>query len=355
MPNILNLRRDDSPDSILLHIQQTGPDLLDLRMIGTDGQSPFTANLKHRDISQCRSRQFRGTDDEWAGILKALFTHDFNLPDGEFLKGVEAVASVADDAITISIRRNISGITQRLGSLTLALDEQEPIELFDWAGIAANTAADQQSQFLAAQQSIVDQKETILRLTAQLDQLVDAKKQHDEQLMSKFAALLNSKKLKIRDQQRLLSHAKLDPRSAKHVQQSRSESSKSRTPNASRHAKRKANNSLEDTEMDDDDEPTQVDDDEDGQSDGHLTPSKSDATDDETDDDAFDAPAPVSTKSQTPNQQKPPAVSQQQQVPPRRELPFVNTNDKTSQRSMPVQPNAAIEDDETEDETDDEL
>jgi hypothetical protein len=51
----------------------------------------------------------------------------------------------------------------------------------------------------------------ITRLEEQLQGLVDEKLAHENALLQKFADLLNSKKLKIRDQQRLLAGAKVDP------------------------------------------------------------------------------------------------------------------------------------------------
>ena len=51
---------------------------------------------------------------------------------------------------------------------------------------------------------------TIASLDAKLDELVKAKSEHEEELISKFVLLLNEKKLKIRNQQRLLSTAKVD-------------------------------------------------------------------------------------------------------------------------------------------------
>lgn len=53
-------------------------------------------------------------------------------------------------------------------------------------------------------------EETIAKLNAQLENLVQAKNDHDDQLIAKFVQLLNEKKLKIRNQQRLLASANID-------------------------------------------------------------------------------------------------------------------------------------------------
>lgn len=53
-------------------------------------------------------------------------------------------------------------------------------------------------------------EETITKLNAQLEDLITAKNEHDDQLIAKFAKLLNEKKLKIRNQQRLLATANVN-------------------------------------------------------------------------------------------------------------------------------------------------
>jgi hypothetical protein len=58
---------------------------------------------------------------------------------------------------------------------------------------------------------ITEQKKTVERLNAQIKSLGEAKQEHENALLRKFSELLNSKKLKIRDQQRFLATAKVDP------------------------------------------------------------------------------------------------------------------------------------------------
>lgn len=50
------------------------------------------------------------------------------------------------------------------------------------------------------------------RLQKQLKELIQAKEEHENALLQKFTEVLNAKKLKIRDQQRLLATAKIDPK-----------------------------------------------------------------------------------------------------------------------------------------------
>lgn len=55
-----------------------------------------------------------------------------------------------------------------------------------------------------------------------MNDLTSARDEDQAQLFTKFALLLNAKKLKIRDQQRLLAHAKINAQTAKQVQSARS-------------------------------------------------------------------------------------------------------------------------------------
>lgn len=58
-------------------------------------------------------------------------------------------------------------------------------------------------------------EETIQKLHDQLEELLNAKSQHEAKLMYNFVQLLNEKKLKIRNQQRLLATSTPDPAKGK--------------------------------------------------------------------------------------------------------------------------------------------
>lgn len=81
--------------------------------------------------------------------------------------------------------------------------------MFQWAGIAAEAATEARDEIVELRDKFDAQQETINRLNAQLEDLIKAKEEHENALLGKFKELLNSKKLKIRDQQRLLAGAKI--------------------------------------------------------------------------------------------------------------------------------------------------
>lgn len=189
-----------------------------------------------------------------------------------------------------------------------------------------------------------------------------AKKSHQDEMLRKFAALLNTKKLKIRDQQRLLAHARVDPGAADQIQQARSVTA-GRKPDLSRSSKRKADASSHEPETDDEGfERTDLGNrmnQEDDMRQEHDEPLDSDKSDLDIEDDDSDggfAPAPmpsqsshsqarsqisVGSRAKTSETAKPdearaaPMKSPEIELPPRRQLPFSKRSVATSSQMPP--------------------
>lgn len=100
---------------------------------------------------------------------------------------------------------------QRLGSIVLKQDDEQAIELFEWSGLATARVDALETQLSSLTDRYRVAESTIHQLGEQLSQLMKAKEQHEDQLVANFVLLLNEKKLKIRNQQRLLSSATVDP------------------------------------------------------------------------------------------------------------------------------------------------
>ena len=279
------------------------------------------------------------------------------------VQGVESVASVSDGQINITIRKNISGITQRLGSITLAQDDDEEIELFQWTSISAQSAADAVTTISTLHSKLAEQQETIAKLNVQLDDLIKAKQEHEDILLQKFTELLNSKKLKIRDQQRLLAGARVDPSTAERV-------SEARSPEVPRRSKRKAggkgkakavaedeeSDGFEDapaSKMDVDADTHNNDEDEDDRF-AQMTPEASDTTED---DEEVPSRAPKQSLTEQVQQVQAAGASaprEETELPAPRDLPFQKKYLRSQKPSEEAKAHAtpAVEDDE---ETDDEL
>ena len=131
-------------------------------------------------------------------------------------------------------------------------------------------------------------------------ELVQLKNDIDTHLLEKFSLLLNEKKLKIRDQQRLLQNSTVDPAQVKELEQARSSS---RSAGPSRKGKRKAGAVEEELDegfekMDVDDKPTVEDADQDSARNSDDSTADEETADQASDDD--DEPPAPPPKRQTP-------------------------------------------------------
>ena len=259
-------------------------------------------------------------------------------------------------------------------------DDDEDIQLYDWTGFAVTRADALAHQLATFQSTVAEHQKTIDDLTLQLDDLVRAKKSHQDEMLRKFAALLNTKKLKIRDQQRLLAHAKVDSGAADQIQQARSGTA-GRKPDLSRSSKRKADASSHEPETDDEsfertDPGNRTNEEDDMRDREPLGSDKSDLDTEDEDSDGGFAPAPMPSQpsqSQARSQvsigakaktsetarsdeaRTAPAKSPEIELPPRRQLPFSRGNATSSSQIQPkstAKPLPTMFDD---DETDDEL
>lgn len=240
--HVLRLRRTDdkSAKHMLVNIAKEGRKDLDLKLIGTDQSELFVVSFKEADTKAYQDRNFKGNLEEWKTLLMFALLH--HKPEGllpDSLQGVETVAAISKTNATITIRKKVGEITQRLGTIPLQKTDTE-VDTLEWVDAAAAEADGLRLQLDVLRASVESQRDSIAKLTTELDMLVRAKKAHEDELLSKFAALLNAKKLKIRDQQRLLKSAKIDSDAAIDVSRSKS----ARTPreaSSSRGGKRKAN------------------------------------------------------------------------------------------------------------------
>ena len=372
---VLRLNRIDStPEaSVLVKVDRQGIDAsrLDLRLVGTDGEYPYVGTISSHDLASLRNKGYSGGSDEWRLVLSAILLEDTEVEISPAADGVEAVATVGEQ-VTIIVRKNIGGITQRLGTITLVKRETEEIELFDWTALAASSSDHLRVNVKSLQESLNSQQDTITNLTAQLDDLVKAKKEHEDELVQKFAELLNTKKLKIRDQQRLLVNAKIDPETASQVQNSRAPVDR-RKAGSSRPSKRKAHEEPLASESDEFDHDAETRGNADRNDVRTQTPEQSEldeTEDEESDADGF-APAPAASQASRKglgNKGRALEASQDRhnerdmsepvaQLPPRRELPF---NQKALAVTKPSQkhegpgtsaptPKVAEDDEETDD------
>ncbi|KAI9673558.1 MAG: hypothetical protein M1829_004065 [Trizodia sp. TS-e1964] len=326
---------DDQESFVLLHVSPSGSLPWDLKIVATEGTSAFVKTVDQTLLARLKSKHFQGSQGEWESILSHLLLHKLlQGTERDSIKQTELVATtVADAEITISIRKRIGSMIQTLGSLSLPYDDNETIQLFEWTATAAESDSQTQTQVGLLTDRNTAQQVTILSLSRQLEDLVKAKEAHENALLENFRDLLNSKKLKIRDQQRLLAAVKVDSGTASKVISARANPA-SRNPGSSRSGKRKTSGQaspqekalVEDqgTETESEDEREELD--------RAVTAETPDRTEDESTDgtEDFAPPKPPAGKAAV---VAPAAVPKKDirpskritSPPPRRELPFKKT------------------------------
>ncbi|KAK4250136.1 hypothetical protein C7999DRAFT_12031 [Corynascus novoguineensis] len=237
--HIVRIPRTDEEGSFILgEVTPSGSKPLNVKFVATEGEEPYVVKLRHDRVGELRASTSPCTPEEWENILKAL------LFGGEPIDGIEAGAEAnVGKSITITIRRRVAGISQRLGALTLKHKADEAIQLFDWCGAAALQREQLQETAAAEKAKVSELESRIAELKGQLDELIELKKAKEAEMLEKFCGLLNEKKVKIREQQRLLSIAQVDHSKLDEVRASQATGSsitEGRNPAPSRRAKRKA-------------------------------------------------------------------------------------------------------------------
>ncbi|KAJ5512984.1 hypothetical protein N7463_002536 [Penicillium fimorum] len=312
--------------------------------------------VKQTRLKDLQAKNYQGSDDEWLKTVSLILGQCSAPPDEpDWATGLEASANISgsdedNKEIVITIRKRVQTITQRLGALILKQDDEQAVELFEWTGITAARVhmLEQQVSSLTASYRLAE--DTIHKLNEQLEELVHAKTEHENRLVANFVQVLNEKKLKIRNQQRLLVSATVDATKVSEIQTSIPEESHG-IAKKSHPAKRSARR-MSDT--DDSDEFEQMD----------IDPIRTDQdppTNRDTDDEERSTPRPLdgeqnnSTTDDDSSQDEPAQLKRvspaRDNAPPQRDLPFAKRTGGSIKRTAPTQPSEDAE--ETAGETDD--
>lgn len=363
--HILYLSRSDSDgEHVLVNVSSAGSSALDLKLLATEGESPYIATIRQSRISKLRDKRNQLSDDQWEDVLHStLLQRRIQRPEASALEKLEVLATLNGDQLSLIFRNNISGITQKLGEVVFKKDENQELDIVGWAGTAVKRSNGLDGEFRDLISKYDEQSKKIEKLNFQLEDLIKAKIQHENSLLQNFRELLNTKKLKIRDQQRLLAGAKADPKQAATLQNARS-TLKSRAATASRAGKRKANGSHRASESSEEsgfEEKAPIRKPESDLSEKMNTPEHSDQelTEDESDDDLESAPpaAKLPDRNKAADGAKG-TIGEEMQLdtlPPPRDLPFgeggrrVQTRRSVTDDKSTITHEACNEDEETDD------
>jgi hypothetical protein len=363
--HVLRVHCTDDPSAcLLLNVTQTSDTRpLDLKLVATEHEHLYHGSVKDKNVAALRASRYTGDDDEWRQLLAYTLLQERAAANLNALHGLEVVAAVSGETCTLSLRRKFGGVVQPLGSIILSCDdEREEVSAFDWVETAVASSDGLRSELATLQASLASQHAQVASLTSQLDELVKAKKDHEEQLLRKCAALLDTKRAKIRDQQRKINAVRTEARKA----------------GTSSRGKRGVS-ALDDDSGNEDADADAYDygdeeEDDDGDEEGQRTPEQD--TEDEGSDDGFAAPSKIApTKSAAPTTARQArgeetasegrgkdGTAMEVDLPPRRELPFARRAPQKDEgmglrSTRPSAPPPAEEEEEEEDDddTDDEL
>ncbi|PYI12126.1 hypothetical protein BO78DRAFT_332254, partial [Aspergillus sclerotiicarbonarius CBS 121057] len=360
LPRILRVPRSDEPDTfVLLHVSRLGSAALDLNLAATEGEIPYNGVVRQARLQTYRSKNYQGTHDDWTQIMLHALGQLENPTDGsELLSGVELSASITGrgsegNELIIIVRRKIHTITQRLGSIILRQDDEQAIQLFDWSAVAVTRADFLEQRLSGLQQHCLTAENTIKQLNRQIEELISAKSHHEDQLMMNFTQVLNQKKLKIRNQQRLLASAKVDMGEGKvqimvEIGKDRAASSSVYEPIGDTRRVKRGISRISDDEVESDDGFERLE----CRTKHHSSPSETDTDngpvstpqpleeEDDTTDEGMPTPSNVEWRER---EQHSPIKAhnrprmQRQSPPPRRELPFTRVSDSRNETVQKLQ------------------
>ncbi|RDA93813.1 hypothetical protein CP533_6363 [Ophiocordyceps camponoti-saundersi (nom. inval.)] len=195
---VLKVSRSDGAGYVLARASPTGTAPFDLRLVATEGHSPYVCDLRHNRVASLRAKNCPVSEQEWEQILGTVLRR-------EQIDDIQVEASVQTGvSASLMIRKQVKGITQRLGSITLRCDEGERIELFEWCTHSLDALSEANDNTTSLAVKVRDLEAEIIDLQAQLEGLIEAKKEDETALLLKFRDLLNEKKVKIREQQSII-------------------------------------------------------------------------------------------------------------------------------------------------------
>ncbi|KAL3445519.1 hypothetical protein BJX65DRAFT_309980 [Aspergillus insuetus] len=364
-PRVVHIRRSDAADAhVLLHVSHIDSSALELSITATEGDNPYTTTVRQTQLKKLRAKQYQGSDDEWRDtVLHVLGLLEEPEKRTDLLTGIEVSATIngsgdEDKELVLTVRKRIQDITQKLGSLTLSQDDERAIELFEWSNIAVARADSMEERYTTLLARFRTAEDTINSLNRQLDELISSKSLHEQQLMSDFVHLLNEKKLKIRNQQRLLASAKVDPEKLSTLQKATAADrfkpdAKGRNPKRSARAIEEDDDSSESGdgfEKMDIDQKQPADEGSGQETDYQERSTPQHMEDDITTEDEGSAASTHDTRKEDKERQEPPRRALARSPPPKRELPFAR---RAQREPVPAKSPPEPDSDETEGETDD--
>lgn len=194
-------RSDTIGGCTILHIQPQAATIeLNVKITATDGEVGYSLDLKENKVGRLQDEVAHQSEDEWKSVLRAALLADPREEDLTWKLKLEMTSLLKGTSIVIELRQDINGIKQRLGFLEIPSDDEVEVELWQWLDETCKEKDDSQFKLRVAEEQLKKQLEMVEQLSLQLQDLITAKKEHEEALIVRFQLLLNEKKKKLRDQ-----------------------------------------------------------------------------------------------------------------------------------------------------------
>lgn len=192
----------DSPnDFVLLRVSPSPSSStpLDAYLLATEGEAAYGLKVKNSGIHRFLHKAFTGTHEEFRTILSSLLLGaPVKGEDKQLLEGIGSSATIEGGTITLAVRKSVDGIKQRIAAIDIPQTEDE-IELYNWVGEVCMARDESESVLQAQEKRANELGKDVEKLIAQLKDLTNLKKEHEDAMLVKFQELLNSKKQHIRE------------------------------------------------------------------------------------------------------------------------------------------------------------
>ncbi|KAK2605919.1 hypothetical protein QQS21_003645 [Conoideocrella luteorostrata] len=318
-------RTDHESSCVLVQVSSKGSKPLDLKIVATEGEAAYFSSLRHDRISSLRIENCPVSESEWQDILTSIF-------EQEILSDIQVSAAVQSEvSISLTVRKQVQGITQRLGAITLNY-EDETIDLFGWCAASADAVTKSKESANESKTELNSLQASVEELKSQLEELILAKQEDEVALLQKFRDLLNEKKVKIREQQKIIAELSAN---AVDVPETFASNDEQLVPKSSGRKPSKRKAKAVDSEDSEEDAIVAVKSEPEVSDTGNRseeTASDASEDEDEDEDEEEDMGEPQSRTTREPEPSKKPAAA----PPPPRNLPFqrkkpvVATNDSDS-------------------------
>lgn len=185
----------------ILHIQPQAATIeLNVKITATDGEVGYSLDLKENKVGRPQDGIAHQSEDDWKSVLRAALLADPREEDHAWRSKLEMTSLLKGDTVVIELRQDINGIKQRLGYLEIPSNEEVEVELWQWLDETCKEKDESQLKLRVAEEQLKKQLEMVEQLSFQLQDLIAAKKEHEDALIVRFQLLLNEKKKKLRDQ-----------------------------------------------------------------------------------------------------------------------------------------------------------